>query len=422
MKSAKITETVRAARLRRVDGVLVPSVTDDSEVPGFTLHVGSKRAFWAVTYQPRGINPAIGKRWGKVRHEIGDAYTVPLAEARAEARAVKARASLGEDPHKERMASVAASVAARTVLPTTLAEALDAYEKAVMARREPKEATRRQSIHYARKAVRLMKAEKLALTRLDSSVILLMIETAEGSAGERRHVFGALSRFLSWSRRQKLIEHNPCDDIERNERPKPGKARSNVPSIEEIRALWAAAEDEPMRDLVRFMLLVPLRRDEAGGLLWSEVNLDNGRIRIRADRMKKAADHELPLSPQALAILAARAETKAGDLVFPSGVGKAYDGWNRLALRLRKEIGQAKATKDEAFGFHDVRRSFVSHLAGRFDVDLLDQCLSHTRKGVFAVYQRSARWPERVAALNAWAGLVLGVDEPDNVLLFRATR
>ena len=65
---------------------------------------------------------------------------------------------------------------------------------------------------------------------------------------------------------------------------------------------------------------------------------------------------------------------------------------------------------------------FVSHLAGKFDVDLLDQCLSHTRKGVFGVYQRSSRWPERVAALNAWAELICGeaLPEVDNVLRFIA--
>jgi hypothetical protein len=35
----KITEPLRAARLRRIEGELVPSVTHDTEVPGFALHV-----------------------------------------------------------------------------------------------------------------------------------------------------------------------------------------------------------------------------------------------------------------------------------------------------------------------------------------------------------------------------------------------
>jgi hypothetical protein len=176
-----------------------------------------------------------------------------------------------------------------------------------------------------------------------------------------------------------------------------------------VRRIWGAVADEPMRDLARTLLLIPLRLSEAAGLRWSEVALDSGRIVIASPRMKNNQVHELPLSDPALAILAARrpANAKPADLVFPSAAGKPYDGWNRLATRIRKRIDQAETAKHQAFSFHDIRRSFVSHLAGRFDVDLLDQCLSHTRKGVLGVYQRSRRWPERAAALNAWAAAVL---------------
>ena len=171
-----------------------------------------------------------------------------------------------------------------------LSQALDGYQKAVMARREPSEATRRQSVHYARKAVRLMKAETLPLSRLDASMIRLTIEIAEGSAGERRHVFGGLSRFCDWLVEERMINANPCASVPRRARPKPGKARDHVPSFEELRAVWAAVESEPavVRDLIRFLLLTPLRRDEAAGLVWSEVDLSRGWIKIGADRMKNA--------------------------------------------------------------------------------------------------------------------------------------
>ena len=430
----KITENVRAEALRRVTGAFVPSTIKDAEIKGFALVVTTRRAFWCLFFQPKGVNPATGRRWGGgVRYEIGDAFAVSLADARTAALAAKARIRAGHDPHREAMASKTSAVAERAALPTTLSETLDAYENAVMARREPSEATKRQSVHYARKAVRLMRAETLALSWLDPSMIRLMVETAEGSAGERRHVFGALFRFLSWCRKQRLIEHNPCDDFDRSERPKPGKARDHVPSIEELRAVWAAADDEPMRDLIRFLLLTPLRRAEAAGLLWSEADLDKGRILIRADRMKNGEAHELPLSPQALAILASRkkaripdkdrGKTRRTDLVFGSGADKPFDGWNRLATRIRSQIGQADTPKDQAFTFHDVRRGFVSLLAERrYDVDLLDQCLSHTRKGVLGVYQRASRMAERSAALNAWASLLLEEATSDNVVHLHGAR
>jgi integrase len=424
MPTIKITENVRADRLRRVDGEFIPSVTRDSVIPGFALHVTSQRAFWALQYRPQGVNPATGKRWGGgARLELGDAFSMSLADARAAALAAKASVRQGRDPLREALASRAAAVAERAVLPTTIAQSLDAYDRALMARRSPSEATRKQTVSYARKAIRLMRAEDLALTALTPAMARLLAETAPGSDGERRHVFGGLSRFLTWCRRQGLIETNVCDALHRDERPKPGKARDNAPPVDELRAIWAAVEDEPTRDLVRFLLLVPLRRDEAAGLRWAEVDIDRKRICIAGDRMKNGAAHELPLSEPARAILSSRkpSRVRPGDLVFPSGADKAYDGWNRLTTRVRKALGQQETPKAASFTFHDVRRSFVSSLAGRFDVDLLDQCLSHTRAGVFGVYQRSARWPERVAALGAWGALVTGAEaQAGNVVRFAA--
>jgi integrase len=429
----KITEVVRAARLRRADGELVPSVTNDTEVLGFSLIVTSRRAFWCMYYQPRGRRPD-GRRWGGgVRHELGDAYSTPLADARAEALAVKARVRLGEDPHRERMAVRAAAEAARALLPTMLSQALDGYEKAVMARREPSVATRRQSVHYARKAVRLMKAETLPLSRLDASMIRLTIETAEGSAGERRHVFGGLSRFCDWLIEERMTEANPCASVPRRARPKPGKARDHVPSLEELHAVWAAVESEPavVRDLIRFLLLTPLRRDEAAGLVWSEVDLSRRWIKIGADRMKNAEAHELPLAPEALEILVRRhdvCDPNPEALVFPSGKGKPYDGWNRLLTRIRKAIGQGGMKREARFSPHDTRRAFSTHLAERFDENLLDLMIAHkpaSRRGSGAAYQKAKRLNERPTVISAWSALILGekqAKQADSVLPFRGAR
>jgi integrase len=416
MPTTKITESVRDRALRRP---LKPSVTRDSEIKGLCLIITSRRGFWALVYQPRGINPATGKRWGGgVRHELCDAIMMPVSEARAAALAVKAIVRQGRSPHHEAMASRASAEAARAIVPTTVAEALDAYERALTIRRQLSPSSRRQSIYYARKACAFMNASSLPLAALDVRIVRLLTETAPGSDAQRRHLYGALNRFLSWSRKQGLIETNPCDALDRDDRPKPARARDHVPSIATLRAVWAAAEDEPARDLLRFLLLVPLRRNEASGLRWSEVNFDQGRIRIAADRMKAREAHELPLSPAACAILEARKAAAVNDLVFAVADGAPFVNWHRLISRIRKAIGEDNKDHAARLAIHDVRRAFVSHLAGSFDVDLLDQCLGHTRRGVLGVYQRSSRWPERIQALNRWADLVLGVVEDRNIVPF----
>ena len=165
------------------------------------------------------------------------------------------------------------------------------------------------------------------------------------------------------------------------------------------------------------MLLIPLRLSENAGLVWGEVDLERGWIKIAATRMKNSETHELPLAKQALAILAARkpANAKPDALVFPSGEGKPYDGWTRLLTRIRKALEQADAGRDHRFSVHDIRRSFAAHLAERFDENLLDLMLAHrpaSRSGSGAAYQKAKRLNERPAVMTVWASMVTG-DEAD---------
>jgi integrase len=287
-----------------------------------------------------------------------------------------------------------------------------------MSRRPPSLWSRRQSVYYARLAVTTMNAGDLPLDAIDTRMIRMLVETAPGSDDQRRHIYGGLSRFLAWCCRQELIAANPCDRIGRQDRPGPGKSRDHVPSIATLKAIWAAVEDEDevARDLIRLMLLLPLRRSEAAGLLRSEVLPD--RVRIGARRTKNGEAHELPLSAPALAILEARKRVASGKLVFASSTGVAYQNWDRLIARIRKAIGEDGLDRSDQFSLHDIRRAFVSHLAGQFDENALDQCLGHVRSGVAGVYQRSQRWPDRIRACNAWSDLITGTEPASNVVSF----
>ena len=158
------------------------------------------------------------------------------------------------------MASTASAVAQRAILPSTVDEALDAYAAALMNRRQPSEATRRKSIHYARKAIRLMKAGPARPRRArPQQWSRVMLETMQGSDGERHLVFRGLDRFLALvrqarARRDSTLATRSTATKSREAR----RSRDHVPSLDELRAVWNAVENEPQRDLVRFLLLVPL--------------------------------------------------------------------------------------------------------------------------------------------------------------------
>ena len=181
------------------------------------------------------------------------------------------------------------------------------------------------------------------------------------SPTERWHLFSAVRQFLGWARKQKLIDHNPCDDLDADDRPDKPRSRDNVPTLAILRAVWDAVESEPAhaRDLHRFLTIVPLRRSEAATLTWANVDLAEKRISIR---MKTGERHELPLSPSAIDLLAGRKQS-AG-LVFGTAAGKIYTDWGGAIGRIRKKIGQVSATKETRFTWHDVRRGFVSGSGG----------------------------------------------------------
>ena len=164
------------------------------------------------------------------------------------------------------------------------------------------------------------------------------------------------------------------------------------------------------------MLLLPLRRSEAAGLLWSKVLPD--RIRISGSRTKNHEAHELPRPPAALSILEGRKRVGVGKLVFATSGGAMHANWDRLLTRIRKAIGEDGLDRPDQFRLHDTRRAFVSHLAGQFDEHALDQCLGHGRSGVGGIYQRSQRWPDRVKACNTWSEMITGIDALTNVVSF----
>ena len=285
---------------------------------------------------------------------------------------------MGEDAHRERMAARASAETRRALLPSSAGDALGIYARVIAARAHLSESTKRKNLHYTRKALRLLGGQGGPLAAIGAHSIRRMAEGMDGSAFERRHVFSALNRFLSWCAKERLIERNPCNDIDNDDRLKPGRSRDNTPSIKTLRCAWAAVEQEPghKRDLIRFLLLVPLRREEAQSLLWSEVDLEEKRILIGAHRMKNRQPHTLPLAEPALAILTERAACRSDSTdgrVFASPSAARTINWDHCVTRIRVAIGQGDLDRPRRFNLHDVRRGFASHLAGRFDVDLLDQ-------------------------------------------------
>jgi integrase len=101
------------------------------------------------------------------------------------------------------------------------------------------------------------------------------------------------------------------------------------------------------------LLVTGQRRGEVAGMKWSEIGPDGWRI--PSERSKNSKGHLAPLSSLAREILADVPEI--GDLVFRSHSDTPLQGWSRAAKRLQKLCGPM-----DSWHFHDLRRTFATHL------------------------------------------------------------
>jgi integrase len=112
----------------------------------------------------------------------------------------------------------------------------------------------------------------------------------------------------------------------------------------------------------------------------------------------------VPLTPALKAILDNRPVWAKSPLVFPArarrGESKGevvmIQGTSKLLPKLLKASGTA------GWSLHDLRRTYRSMLSDLgFDEDLCERMIAHSRDSLLERYDRSTRWPERVAAAEA---------------------
>jgi integrase len=313
------------------------------------------------------------------------------------------------------MLQVEETVAARTVETPTVAAALDRYATALLDDPTPYKRTEASQARKAAEAIIELRggtrADKASVNALDLRAIKRWCRTLPERDAAARLRWGALSRFLEWCADEEIIDANPCALVPKSRRPAAPEPRDNIADLTEVAAVWRAADNERvpiLADLVRYLCLVPCRRQEAARMEFEDIDFDRCEWRAPGSKTKNGKVHTLPLPKAVMQIIDRRRSEGAGHgLVFPGpNEGKVFSGWSRLLERLRE------ASKVEDFGFHAVRRGFVTALANHgFDADLLDGMLNHsaseTRSGVKGVYNRSERLQDRSRAMKAWAELVM---------------
>jgi integrase len=148
---------------------------------------------------------------------------------------------------------------------------------------------------------------RLRLTEVTKGKVAELLHDIEERSGivARNRLRSSLSAFFTWAITEGLLEANPVTGTAKaNE----GGPRERVLTEAELAEVWLALSSlaNPFSDIVRLLILTGQRRQEIGALRWDEIDFDSAVITLPPSRTKNNRQHELPLTPQARAILKSR--------------------------------------------------------------------------------------------------------------------
>jgi integrase len=244
----------------------------------------------------------------------------------------------------------------------------------------------------------------LRLGEIDRRTIALTLADIEAESGPvtRNRARASLSAFFTWAIKEGLAEVNVVSGTaQANEGPSRERTLTQAELVQVLRAL--SADPGPFSDIVRLLILTGQRRDEIGGLKWSEIDLERNLIVFGAERIKNKRQHELPMSAQVRAILADYPRS-GGEFVW----GRRWSSWSRSKANLDGKLdGMAE------WRLHDLRRTAATQMAELGVLPhIIGAVLNHVsghRAGVAGIYNRARYADEMRLVLQRWADHIDGL-------------
>jgi integrase len=396
---ADVDESVDASPMARLTGRLTelqvrrlgPGWHNDGG--GLYLRIVDKQRRWWVFRYSAG-----GKRY----HGLGSTATVPLAEAREQARACRALLLKGEDPiavGKARRAA-AALEAANT---KTVAECVEAYWSAHCARWTNRKHAREWKASI--EAHVLPEIGGLPVASIDTAKVLRALQPAWTKIPETAsRLRTRIEAVLDWARVNGFREgENPARWRGHLDHLLP--ARKKLSRVKHHAALpyrdvpgllrRIRERDDVEAHALEFLILTAARANEVVGATWNEINeedRDGWTWVVPAERMKARRAHRVPLSSAARAMLERTPRERRHGPIFPAVSG-------HMLWKLVRALTDATTV-------HGLRATFKTWASEEtnFPREIVELALAH-RVGddVERAYQRSDLLAKRRALAEAWA-------------------
>jgi integrase len=240
------------------------------------------------------------------------------------------------------------------------------------------------------------------------------------------------------------IADSPVGRLETDERPRPARRTQRVLGHEEIARLMDACLPA-YRALIAPALLTGMRLSELLGLIWDDIDLIRGSVRVRAQLSRARTDapgrrvapktppaaRDIPLAPQLATVLREHRSGSpyraGGDWVFSTRKGTPLSQRNVQRSALTRAT-RVPGLDDPGGGlrFHDLRHTFASHLIIDLHLDVVQvsRILGHasvsTTLDVYAHLFDEARHAADIRArmaVSAFAGLLTPEDDRTVVVL-----
>ena len=308
----------------------------DDGMPGLGVRIlKSGSRFWVVRYR-------IGRRQRVVN--LGKIAILSPGQARSKASEILAQAKLGHDFQADRKARTSQT---KLTFGRLAAEFIRRYVEVVQRPR-----TRLETRRLLAKWKHLDDLVGEDVSRALIAEGLTRIEEQSGLV-TRNRARSAVSRLFAWAMQEGLADHNPVVDTA----VRPEVPRDRVLSLNELKHIWAATDGPgDYNCIIRLLVLTGQRRAEVAGIAWEEVDFEGALWRIPSTRTKNGRGHDVPLSDEALSILANVGSRDGRALVFGEGSGP-FSGWSKSKERLDRRSGVTR------WRLHDLRRTVVTGMA-----------------------------------------------------------
>lgn len=302
---------------------------------------------------------------GKTCHQrIGSTRDVSLADARKRAKQLKAEILLGADPR--------AAARAKKAVPTYSAFFEEHYLPYVRARKRSWD--RDEELYRLRIKAAFGNRRLDQITRQQVQLFHTKLSAEGLAAATANHHVKLLKHSLNLAVDWGMLDSNPAKRIPMLHEDNQIENYLDDAQLGRLLGVLRTDENVAICQIALFLLSTGCRLNEALSAKWSDVDIENRVLAIRASNSKSKRMRSVPLNDSALDVLAsAHTESEFEYLFVNRLTGKPYVAIAKVWDRLRRKAGLPHLR------LHDLRHSFASFLVnGGRTLYEVQQILGHS--------------------------------------------